>query len=37
MDFEIDSFTAGFGLIIIAFAFAWAFGLVAKLLDVAGD
>jgi len=37
MELDIESFAAGFGLIITAFTVAWVFGLVAKMLDVAGD
>ena len=35
--FDLSSFASGFGLVITGFCVAWAFGLIAKLLDVAGD
>jgi hypothetical protein len=37
MELEVTSFAAGFGLIIMAFAMSWVFGLVAKMLNVAAD
>jgi len=37
VELDITSFAAGFGLLIMAFAMSWCFGLVVKMLNVAAD
>jgi len=37
MDFNVTSFSAGLGVILTGFFFAWVFGLVAKMLDVGAE
>lgn len=37
MNLDIVSFSAGLGVVLTGFLFAWVFGLVAKVLKVGGE